>query len=285
MEIQVKHAIFCELKRAVARTRELKAPRRLYGPGREDITTVEDIYLPDSWGILMQLTLQVDEKMALTPGVITKDPIDNALTGFRIGLASTPQSFTLGVGGNLTLQNQRIDRYNTYYAVRDLAIPNNNSSGCVQNSPRILGEKTTGSSPFIDATGLGIGEWLSSAARVIAYHPSSRVAEDSSGPPIAAGTGANASDASTYTNKFIITTGASVTPTWNLIRIGTATSSLYDTSRIRTHELILTVGPGAIQRTKTRLGQSVSVVSPAAGVANAQLAAQIGSAVASAVGR
>jgi hypothetical protein len=214
MEVQVKHAIYCELKRAAIDVRQLQAPRRLHDD--KDVTSANDSYLPDPWGVLVQLTLQVDEKSALTPGVSLKTPIHNAPVNFpgetigatgalaavTYGPLSVAQSYSLGLNGTLSSENIRYDKYNFYYAARDLVLPITEGSSCYTNVPNILGPKSS-SSPLIDASNLGLQEWLLSAVRVIDYHRSSRAAANDEGIPLGT-SGSFVSDSANYDNKFII---------------------------------------------------------------------------------
>ena len=55
MEAGIKDAIYCQLKVAAADIKRLKPIRREVNG--VNIATPEDQYLPDSWGILMQLTI------------------------------------------------------------------------------------------------------------------------------------------------------------------------------------------------------------------------------------
>ena len=295
MEVQVKQAIYCELKKAAADIKTLTPIKRVLNNGR-DVATKEDQYFPDSWGVLSQLTLQAEEKSALTPGATFKTPMHNvpvnfpgetigatgALAAVTYGPLSVPQSFGLGLGGQLSSDNLRSDKYNTYYSAQQLNVPSagDGSGPCRDN---VFGDdpKTT-SSPFVDASNLGIREWLKSAVRVINFERSSRAAKNGEGPPLSA-TG-TASDSSTYDNKFIIITDANIAPNWNPVRIGTPSTPLFDASRTRTHELIMTVGPGANSfKISTTTGRPTLSVEPSAGALDAFNAALIGSAVSNAI--
>lgn len=282
MEVQVKHAIYCELKAAAADARILdhQGPRRIFGT--RDITTEENRYLPDSWGALVQLSFQVQEKSSLTPGIALKTLVDSAPSGLRLGPALIGQSYQTGIGGTLSSENITYDKYNAFYTARDLAIPINRASSCYSRPENILGDHPSSSSPFVDASNLGIRAWVTRAVRVLQYHSSSHKAADETDGPLGSSSGPTASDASTYSNKFTIVSSANVAPTWNLIKVGTSTSPLFDTSRTRTHELIITLGPGALPRSKTSLGSPV-LSGPSEAVINSHLASQIGSAVANAL--
>ena len=271
LEAQVKNAIYCELKWAAIEARARKATVRRQG--NIQVSGPEDAFLPDSWGVLVQLQLQADEKSSLTPGVAFKDPLPNQ------------QSFSLGFGGQLSSQNIRYDKYNFFYSARDLAVPFSPGGPCRPDFN--LGPKSS-SSPFLNAANLGIREWLVTAVRVIDFNRSSRVALNGQGKPLGPqGPAINggASDSSTYSNKFVIISDASIAPSWNLVRIGTPASPLFDVNRTRTHELIMTVGPGnVVQEAEGGRRRALLVnIGPSDLVRDAHNAALIGSAVANAI--
>ena len=294
MEVQVKQAIYCELKKAAADIKSLRPITRETNSGH-NIATAEDQWFPDSWGVLVQLTIQAEEKSSLTPGVTFKTPMHNAPVNFpgetigatgalaavTYGPLSVPQSFGLGFGGQLSSDNMRSDKYNTYYSAQQLNVQSVPGGAGPCRDDVFDGDPRTSSSPFVDASNLGIREWLKAAVRVINFERSSRVKENGEGPPIQA-TGA-ASDSSTYDNKFIIVTDANIAPNWNLVRISTPSTPLFDASRTRTHELIMTVGPGANSFKLSTTGQRILSVEPSTGAANAFNAALIGSAVSNAL--
>ncbi len=294
METQVKRAIYCELKKGTDDIKRLKPIQRLDNRGR-NIATDADGLLPDTWGILSQLTLQVDEKSSLTPSVAFKTPIHNAPVNFpgetigatgalaavTYGPLSVPQSYSLGFGGQLSSQNTRSDKYNTYYLAKQLKIGYPGQGVCRDDYLRNDHKST--SSPFLDASNLGLREWLKTAVQVINFERSSRASANGEGPPLGP-SGANAPDSSTYDNKFIIISDGSITPTWNLVRIGTPTTPLFDASRTRTHELIMTLGPGAEPAKETKKGRPKIVsTGPTLDARDAFNAALIGAAVANAI--
>jgi hypothetical protein len=214
-------------------------------------------------------TLQADEKSALTPGVTYKSFLPNS------------QTFSTGLGSQFSSENIQYHKYNFYYSAKDLAEP---MIGSTCDPDFSLGPRTT-SSPFVDASNLGIREWLVDAVQVIDFHRSSRVAADGEGPPLAvAGT---SSDSSQYDNKFVILTDASVTATWSLVRLSTPSTPLFDTQRTRTHELLMTLAPGStsFQTVVDKRGRVAvrAVRGPSEAAVAAHDAALIGSAVANAL--
>jgi hypothetical protein len=267
MERQVKNAIYCQLKLGKSDIQALPVPER-FAYGRK-VSTAEDYYMPSSWGVLVQLTLQADEKSALTPGATYKSFLPNS------------QTFSTGLAGQLSSENIHYHKYNFYYSAKDLAEP---MIGSTCDPDFSIGPKTT-SSPFVDASNLGIREWLVDAVQVIDFHRSSRAAADGEGAPLAV-TGTS-SDSSQYDNKFVILTDASVTATWSLVRLSTPTTPLFDTQRTRTHELLMTLAPGStsFQTVADKRGKIVfrAVRGPSQSAVDAHNAALIGSAVANAL--
>src|SRR6185437_7424700 len=92
MEMQIKRAIFCELRVAAIEARG--ANRSKYSYQGVNVTTPADLPFADSWGAQVTLTLTADEKTALTPNVTFKNPLAPSQ-----GVA---QSFNLGVGATLS---------------------------------------------------------------------------------------------------------------------------------------------------------------------------------------
>jgi hypothetical protein len=274
MQKQIKLEIFCELRRGAILARKLLPADRSYRGRR--VTTVEDLTLPDSWGAQVAMTIMADEKTGLSPGITFNTPME---AGRAVG-QTFGQSFAFGLGASASSQNIRSDKTNFYYTFGDLINDANPSDNC-SKPPKIILGPPTHSSPFVDATKLGIQEWLVDAAAVTNFQRSSRASENGQGPPLG-----DASDSATYSNKFVIVTGVNATPIWNLVRVSTSNSPLIDLSRTRTHELIITIGPG--DPTLRRDGQPAPLYArrnyaPSQSAINSHLASQIGSAVANAI--
>jgi hypothetical protein len=278
MELQIKQAIFCELRKGALEARRLNSSQYIYQ--NRNVTSAQDVPLPDSWGAQVTLTLTVDEKSSLTPSVSIKDPIKPA-TAFG---QTVSQSFTSAFGGILSSQDVRYDKFNFYYSVSDLVLHAGPADICGTPPTALLGPPST-SSPFINATNLGISSWLPSAIAVTDFQRSSRGAANGEGPALGS-SGSFASDSITYDNKFVIISDANVAPTWNLVRFGTGTSALFELNRTRTHELLITIGPGSTQtKTDPKTGKKTVVnAGPSSAAVNSHLASEIGSAVAAAIG-
>jgi hypothetical protein len=279
MEMQIKSAIFCELRKGALEARQLNRGQQYYF-GKANVTSPADIPFADNWGAQVTLTLTADEKTNLTPNATLKTPIaPTPVFGQNVA-----QSFTLGLGATLSSQAVRYDKFNFYYTARDLIDYAGPNDICGSPPTALLGPRST-SSPFVDGTQLGIREWLPGAVAVSDFQRSSRSALNGEGPPVANSASFSA-DSATYDNKFVIISEGSVAPTWNLVRVGTASTPLLDLNRTRTHELLITIGAGTgTQVTDKKTGKSVVVNSgPSAAAVNAHLASEIGSAVSTAIG-
>jgi hypothetical protein len=277
MEVQIKRAIFCELRRGALETRRLNSGQ--YSYGNTNVTSAADLPLPDSWGVQVTLTLTVDEKSNLTPSVSWKNPI----APVSIFSQNVSQSYTTTVGGQLSSENIRYDKYNFYYTARDLIDGAGPGDICGSPPTAILGRPSL-SSPFVNASDLGISDWLPGAVFVTDFQRSSRAAATGEGAPLGS-SGSFASDSITYDNKFVIISDVNAAPTWNLVRLGTGTSALLDLNRTRTHELLITIGPGSSTlQVDAKTGKKVLVnAGPSSAAVNSHLASEIGSAVASAI--
>ena len=123
-----------------------------------------------------------------------------------------------------------------------------------------------GSSPLLK-TNLGIDTFLREAAPAALVFASSA--------PATGGAGKTAKlDVFSYDIKFAVVTSASINPVWKLVNLtaGTGALPLLNLGRARTHELVLTFGPGTnsptdfalqthftgqIVRSNMRQGQSI----------------------------
>lgn len=277
MEMQIKQAIFCELRQGAVDARALN--KETYTYKNKDVTSADDIALPETWGAQVTLTLTADEKSALTPNVMLKYPL---LPDKAYG-SSVSQNFNMGFGATASSQNVRYDKFSFYYTMHDLIDYAGPDDTC-HHRPSLLGDPTF-SSLFVDGRQLGIREWLPQATAVTMFQRSSRVNLSGEGKVLGA-SGSFTPDAITYDNKFVIITDGSATPTWNLMKIGTGSTPLIDFNRTRTHELLITIGPGDGQvLTDPKTKKKIFLVGgPSAAAASAHLASEIGSAVSAAIG-
>lgn len=181
MEMQIKRAVYCELRDAIAIARGNPDIRHFEG---KNVTAPEDLPLPDSRGIQATFTFQVDETSKFTPGVSFNSVRPTAITTFfHQASVMTPQSFAFGLGGTLSSEATRIDTYDTFYSVGDIAYVYSKKNICDYTNSEIMGPDSH-SSPLVVRSELGIKEWLPQAYKVSSFLRSSRSAANGEGPPL-----------------------------------------------------------------------------------------------------
>jgi hypothetical protein len=288
LEQKIKEKIFCELNAAVS---ELNSDKKLFitdttrdpkHPSKYITTYIPPV--PETWGATLTLTLTVEELSALNPGASINNPLHNGVVNFPgeyVGAATVPgnpaggllsglpaaynygpltgisQNFSFGIGGTLSSDATRYDKYTFFYKVKDLEIDHPSCHDIVPkdgNAP----ENFRGSSLLLESR-LGIRRWLE------------KMRDLRSGVGVS---DTSAQQVLTYDIKFDIVTSGNITPMWKLVRVTTPTGSLplFNLKRERTHEMLLTLGP--LSEDKKNPGQLS---------ASDNLAAQIGAAVATAI--
>lgn len=275
IEFEIKKRIYCELKKAVHAANRYPITQSETLGGKQ---TVEyKSLIPPGWVAQIALSLEVDESTSLNPGVSWTDIRANAIRTFGVqNTVTTAQYFNFGLGATASSTATRIDKFNPEYTVAFLSQPFKADSICIDDGKHDPFERMNwtpaASSPFLIQSNLGIKDWLLGALVFNALIPSDVVpAKDKStskdGGGNKAGKATIKADTISYEVKFIIVSNGNVTPTWKLVRFtgNQGSSPLFSTGRIRTHDLIITIGP------------DTTVTS------NAHLAAQISSGVASAI--
>jgi hypothetical protein len=264
IEFEIKKRIYCELRDAVstANTYPIYGSETLKGK-RELMRTS---LIPDNWAAQIALSLQVDESSALNVSVSYTDVLANAVKTFGVGNSvSSGQSTSVGLGGILSSTATRIDKFNPYYTVRSLSVPITPNSACYvdPNDPEStdpfhnVSIKPAKSSPFLIESDLGIKNWLIGSMVVNnllestleepkgASDDSKKKGNAKAGAKQAPGSGGGPKpDSVTYEIRFVILSSGNVTPTWKLIPISANTGALpfVNISRMRTHDLIITLG-------------------------------------------
>jgi hypothetical protein len=268
IEWEIKKRIYCDLKDAVQKVNQLSPA----------VLPVGEWLIPLNWSALLSLTLQVDETSGLNPGVTLNEVLPNASKVFgpgSTGTVTTSQSFSLGFGGTLSSTATRTDKFDPYWSIVFLMIPNTPRSICLPGNDPLIGRGWTAasSSPFILESDLGIYDWLLGATQVGNALKSEGAPPSGSsggggggGSPGKSGGGGGGGgggspgrDAISYEVKFVIVSSGSVTPTWKLLRISANTGSapFFSTGRTRTHDLIITIGPANQHTSNSNLALQV----------------------------
>lgn len=253
-EKYIKDHVYCELQQAVQNTSS--------GPSRVNVETRPRFGnttlthgLPADWGAQITLSFQVDETGAVNPGLTLIRPL------------STTNSYTTGLGATLSSQAERIDKYEFYYSVADLAVPTVYGKGpdannCLQHQ----------NSSFL-SDNLRIGEWLQQALYMRNDYPSGK--QTANTDP------AFKQDVLSYETKFIVITSGNATPQLKLLRVATNQGSLpfLSENRTRTHDLIITLGPSQKAGKPGSKAKPGEASEPASIASNSHLASEIGLAV------
>ena len=189
----------------------------------------------DSWGVAVSLTMTVVENSALNPGVTATNVLQNAVTKFPInGNVTTPQNFTLALGGTLSSTATAIDKLLLFYKVSDL------EKGHAYFAQDALGNflpcpPSTAEGTLFAENNFKIPEWLQRTL-FLQYTQVTNFEENSLGP--------QGQNSVSHEVKFEIVTNGNVTPTWKFVNISNVPSNpFFGTGRDRTQDLIVTIGP------------------------------------------
>lgn len=281
IEFEIKKRVYCELRDAVAAASRypVSESETLSSPRRIQYRSL----IPPGWIAQIALSLQVDESVALNPGLSVTELMPNAIQKFGVQTISSPQSFNLGLGGTLSSAATRIDKFNPQYSIDFLSKEQTKNGVCLvgQDPFERINWATPKSSPFLIESDLGIKKWLVGAMVVNDLLPSDTVVPNSGsnrnksptsgkksavadfaaapgGTPTAGG-GVKA-DTVSYEIKFVIVTSGNATPTWKLIPVSAnpASAPFFSTGRTRTHDLIITIGPDTAQTVNAGLASAIA---------------------------
>jgi hypothetical protein len=166
------------------------------------------------WGAQMTLTLTLDEKSSVAPTVNWMPP--------------SPASavFALGAGVGAAADATRTDKLSFYYLIPTLLSQPYCTRGIQQGNENSL----------LVRSDLKLEEWLADYIGTIGT-------QEGQAPTL--NTGALKDTVLSHDIKFDITTTGNATPSWKLTRVTyDPTGTFFSTSRDRTHDLIITMGPG-----------------------------------------
>ncbi len=208
----------------------------------------------EQWGAKASLAVQAEEKGELNPAVSFQTPMIGASTYFPDGtFVPSSQSYALGLGGEFSsLANRRISKdfylaFNPFLTGPDF-----------EDYVRLRRTRQTPKCDHLDGLliegDLKIKEWLEdellSFMTGVSNRPGSSDSVDSPTTSIETKI------------TFTIKTGASITPTWNLVRIAANSSGIFaGASRTRVYELDVTLGPtvlAEVEKIKTNRGKLIS---------------------------
>ncbi|CAO4185049.1 hypothetical protein IHEIED_04583 [Methylorubrum populi] len=230
---RIQKSIYCELRFAISELGSLPATRRS--------KTVDSI--PDDWGVQTTLQLQVDETGQINPSA-----------------TAIPSShFSLPLTAQLSSQATRIDKYYSFYSVKDMKKSFIKGESCDFNQSPLNRE---GTSRLLSGN-LGIRNWLEGALDAKNSMPSSQFPNSM----------ATKLDVLSYDVKFILISSGTANPS---ISLSTAITGgglpLFSQNRTRTHDLLLTLGPTVIEKVASGRG---NVTSPSLAASNLHASGEI----------
>ena len=202
------------------------------------------------WSAKTTLTLTIDEKSTLSPGLTFPRDV-----------------FTLALGGSLAGDATRVQTISWFFDFRDFYVPPAKRNGRDDDTPC----QRTYDLPI--EGDLQIYESVYSGAKT-ARIPGSVSQPFKTGGPL---------DLIEHHVTFDVTFGGNITPSWKFVNVTANTDgTFFSASRDRKDDLLITMGPSQIEDTKREL-IARRAVGPSTAVANAHLAAQIGQAVSTAL--
>lgn len=194
LEFKIREKIYCDIVKAVHENSSL---------------------LPRRWGVQSTVDLQVDETGALNPGASFIEPLSGG------------QSRSLGLGGTLSSQGTREDKFSNYW---DLDKLRRFDGGSCNNTS----VDRHGSSLLLESD-LGISLWLRDRLQTERALPSSQMPKDSGE--------LFKQDVMSYHVKFVVVSSGNINPVWKLVRFSGNEGTLLAANRTRSHDLLLTFGP------------------------------------------
>jgi hypothetical protein len=233
----------------------------------------------DTWAAQVTLTLTIDEKSALNPGVAFNTPMIPAVTSFPGKITvTTPQSYSLGLGGTFSTDATRKETLSWFIDFSKFTDKASLKKAKLVKDRLEQAAKETGANSIIPCnqengifiqSDLKLREWIYDV--MLPTFVQSRGVPDYAN---ALKTEAKKSkkDVISHEITFVIIDSGNITPSWKLVRVSTNQGSLplLSAQRSRTQDLLITMGPpqdGAL----------------ATAAQNSDLAAKIGVAVANAI--
>ncbi len=203
----ITESIFCELRNAVVYLRQMDEETARLQNGKRLTTWF------DGWGVLVALTLTVEERSSAN------------VTGNWIDPLVAPSTFVLASGVGGTLGATRTDKMNYFFKVQELYA----LGPC---DPASRPDAPPGS--LLVTSDLKLKNWLTNQAVSVATGAVS----------VPASAGGTVKSALSHEVKFELLTNGQVSPSWRIAEAYVNPGSpMFSTSRNRIHDLILTFGP------------------------------------------
>jgi hypothetical protein len=236
----------------------------------------------DDWAAQMTLTLTVDEKSTISPGVTLNTVLPNAISTFPSGNVTTPQSSSVALGASGSVDGTRKGVVSWYIDFREFTKDPMKLAAARRARDKLYAEARAAgtahvASPCNNPRGvliqgdIGFREWLYMTLRpaFVEGGVTGDFAEDLKNEAKV-----SKKDALLHEVTFVVQYNGNVTPSWKLLRVSAnPTGPFLSAQRTRTQDLVIT------------LGQATDDAKAAAATAaqNQALAIAIGNAVATAI--
>jgi hypothetical protein len=187
----------------------IEGPRSAFKPKKK----INQKVFP-GWGVQISLTLTMEEKTAFSPSVVylPHSPLTSV--------------FTLGGGVTASADATRTDKLSFYYKVSDLLAEETCQRGIQEGTDTSL----------LVQSDLKLTEWLQDYLTPV-------ITQEGQEPTLKSGI--LKSNVLSHDVKFEILSSGNITPAWKLTNATVdQTGTLFSASRDRTHDLLITMGPG-----------------------------------------
>ena len=237
----------CELRKATQILVKKDIEFGAAGQGRQFI------WLNSTWGADVLFVFTIDEKSALSPNISFNTALPNVVKTFvGHGTTTTAQSYSTVIGAGLSSEGYRQDKVHIFYKLSDLVGPEKDLPSVKQIQEESCLPPPTNASFFIQSD-LKISDWLVSALDLQFTGQAQYQLQD-----LFATSGVLSHEV-----RFEIVSSGSVNPTWKLVLVSADTGSnpLFNTSRDRTQDLTITLGPSKNGQLSTSQGQNSTLSS------------------------
>lgn len=227
-EAELVNHIKCELHLAVQRIQDEAA--RNDGPhGGNSLAWLE------TWGAKVSLQMQVNVKSTVSPGLSVTDILENVVKVFPAnGDVTIGRNRALGFGATFASDVTRTETIGYFYKFSELSGEGRLSVPGPDGTPMTpIDTAFCGPIDIVDKDDLQIYDFLHSKI-MLAVRPDALPQKANKSP----------FDALSFQVKFIVTQGATVNPSWKLVKVGiNPAGNFFNGQRIKTNDLTITLGP------------------------------------------
>jgi hypothetical protein len=213
---RIVNHVKCELRQAVQHAHNYDIQQAALQPDKKRRIAWLDGSVPK-----VTIKLVVDEKGTLNPGASFKQLLPSDVTTFaNKTTVTTPQSFSLGIGGLLSADATRTENVDYTFVVKSHFL--DNQTGLVEE------RECRGYDGILLEGDLKIKDWLDGVT--FPYYLPQNVDPT---PP----------DVLSHEVAFVVVASGNITPTWSLVRVSANTAgSLAAAGRTKTGDVIISLG-------------------------------------------